>query len=38
VSIYYALRDEFIKGLLSQTEMKYEKLDDTTYKISRGRL
>jgi hypothetical protein len=36
VSIYYALRDEFIKGLLSQTEMKYEKLDDATYKISRG--
>lgn len=36
VNIYYALRDEFIKGLLSETGLKYEKLDDTTYKISRG--
>lgn len=36
VSIYYALRDEFIKGLLSKSNLSYEKLDDATYKISRG--
>lgn len=36
VSIYYSLRDEFIIGLLSTANIKYEKIDDTTYKISRG--
>ena len=36
VDIYYDLRDEFIDGLLSVSNIKYEKLDDTTYKISRG--
>lgn len=36
VSIYYALRDEFIEGLLSAANINYEKLSDTTYKISRG--
>ncbi|MGD9566974.1 MAG: hypothetical protein AB7V48_01425 [Sedimentibacter sp.] len=36
VSIYYALRDEFIEGLLSIANINYEKLNDTTYKISRG--
>ncbi len=32
---YYILRDEFIKGLLKNTGVDYEKIDDTTYKISR---
>jgi hypothetical protein len=36
VSIYYSFRDEFIQGLLSTANIKYEKIDDTTYKISRG--
>jgi hypothetical protein len=36
VNIYYSLRDEFIKGLLSVSNINYEKLDDTTYKITRG--
>lgn len=36
VSIYYAFRDEFIEGLLSVANINYEKLSDTTYKISRG--
>lgn len=36
VSTYYTLRDEFIEGLLSAANINYEKLDDTTYKISRG--
>jgi len=36
VSTYYTLRDEFIEGLLSTANINYEKLDDTTYKISRG--
>ncbi len=33
---YYALRDEFIEGILSKTNINYEKLNDTTYKILRG--
>lgn len=36
VSIYYTLRDEFIEGLLSKANINYEKINDTTYKISRG--
>lgn len=36
VSIYYGLRDEFIIGLLSKANIRYEKLDEATYKISRG--
>jgi hypothetical protein len=36
VSTYYSLRDEFIKGLLKSANIKYEKLNDTTYRISRG--
>lgn len=36
VSTYYMLRDEFIEGLLSAASINYEKLNDTTYKISRG--
>lgn len=30
---YYLLRDEFIKGLLYNTNIKYDKLDETTYSI-----
>lgn len=30
---YYLLRDEFIKGLLYNTNIKYNKLDETTYSI-----
>lgn len=30
---YYILRDEFIKGLLYNTNIKYDKLDDTSYSI-----
>lgn len=36
VSIYYDLRGEFIKGLISPSSLNYEKIDETTYKISRG--
>lgn len=36
VSIYYNLRDEFIEGLMSPANIKYEKLSDSEYKISRG--
>lgn len=32
---YYMLRDEFIKGLLQKAKVNYEKINDTTYKISR---
>jgi hypothetical protein len=32
---YYNLRDQFIKGLLSETELKYEKLDEETSRIYR---
>ncbi|HHZ02556.1 MAG TPA: hypothetical protein GX396_06415 [Tissierellia bacterium] len=32
---YYLLRDEFIKGLLGDTGVKYEKLDEITGKIYR---
>lgn len=35
ISVYYMLRDEFIKGLLSPSDLSYEKLDDTTYRVSR---
>lgn len=35
-NIYYSLRDEFIEGLVGTANIKYEKLSDTTYKISRG--
>lgn len=35
IDVYYLLRDEFIKGLLSGTDIKYEKLDAVTSKISR---
>lgn len=36
VSIYYNLRDEFIEGLMTPANIKYEKLSDSEYKISRG--
>lgn len=32
---FYRLRDEFIEGLLSETDVKFEKLDETTSKISK---
>ena len=32
---FYMLRDEFIEGLLSETDIKYEKLDETTSRIKR---
>ncbi len=35
IKIYYMLRDEFIKGLLNPSNIKYEKISDDTYKISR---
>ncbi len=35
VRVFYILRDEFIKGLLHSTNIKYKKLNDTTYKILR---
>lgn len=36
VHIYYELRDDFIQGLLSATDIDYSKLGDTTYKITRS--
>ncbi len=30
ISIYYSLRDEFIKGALMGTELEYEKVDEVT--------
>lgn len=33
---FYTLRDSFIEGLLSETDVKYEKLDETTSKIKRN--
>jgi len=33
VADYYVLRDEFIKGMLSTTNVNYEKSDDVTSKI-----
>lgn len=33
---YYMLRDEFIDGLLQNANVKYEKTNDSTYKILRG--
>lgn len=35
INNYYLLRDEFIKGLLSETNIKYEKIDEITSKISK---
>lgn len=35
INIYYLLRDEFIKGLLENAKVNYEKIDDVTSKISR---
>ncbi|WP_326907320.1 hypothetical protein [Sedimentibacter sp. MB31-C6] len=35
VANYYKLREEFVKGLLSNSNINYEKLDDVTSKISR---
>ena len=32
---FYRLRDGFIEGLLSETDVKFEKLDETTSKISK---
>lgn len=32
---FYRLRDEFIEGFLSETDVKYEKLDETTSRIKR---
>ena len=36
IDTYYMLRDEFIKGLLEKSGMKYEKLSNDIYKISRS--
>ena len=35
INDFYRLRDEFIEGLLSETDVKYEKLDETTSRIKR---
>lgn len=35
ISVYYLLRDEFIKGLLEKANLSYAKVDETTGKISR---
>jgi len=35
ISIYYLLREEFIKGMLERANVTYDKLDKTTSKISR---
>ncbi len=35
ISIYYLLRDEYINGYLENTGAKYEKLSESTYKISK---
>lgn len=35
INDFYRLRDEFIEGLLSVTDVKYVKLDETTSRISR---
>lgn len=36
VGVYYMLRDEFIKGLMSPANINYEAIDESTYKISRS--
>ena len=33
IKIFYTLRDNFIEGLLSKTDVKYKKIDETTSKI-----
>ena len=33
VSVYYMLRDEYIKGFIENTGATYEKIDDSSYKI-----
>lgn len=35
INDFYLLRDEFIQGLLSTTNVKYEKLDEATSKITK---
>ncbi|MDF2617166.1 MAG: hypothetical protein K0Q47_1822 [Sedimentibacter sp.] len=35
IAVYYSLRDEFIKGLIEKANLNYEKIDETTSKISR---
>lgn len=35
IAVYYSLRDEFIKGLVEKANLNYEKIDETTSKISR---
>ena len=35
INDFYTLRDEFIEGLLSVTDVKYVKLNETTSRISR---
>jgi len=35
ISNYYLLREEFIKGMLERANVTYDKLDETTSKISR---
>lgn len=35
IAVYYSLRDEFIKGLIKKANLNYEKIDETTSKISR---
>lgn len=35
ISNYYLLREEFIKGMLEKANVTYDKLDETTSKISR---
>ncbi len=34
-SVYYTLRDEYINGFLENARGKYEKIDDSTFKISK---
>lgn len=35
IAVYYSLRDQFIKGLIEKANLNYEKIDETTSKISR---
>lgn len=35
ITIYYILREEYIKGLLTQADIRYEKLNETTSRIVR---
>lgn len=35
INMYYILREEYIKGLLTQADITYEKLDETTSRIAK---